>query len=140
MSSKADKWAVAVRALAEGVKRSIVDVSAGSTVAHFDEGLCAIRDRVEGLVSSSECSAEALDAAGIRGLDLNATRDLPLYAHCADECAAHKRLIEVGGAALPREKIVAASSHRLACVIEPVSVGLYAQHAADIAIRGDQLV
>ncbi|HEX7112108.1 MAG TPA: ribose 5-phosphate isomerase A, partial [Mizugakiibacter sp.] len=36
----------------------------------------------------------------------------------ADECDPHKRLIKGGGAALTREKIVAAASKRFVCIID----------------------
>ena len=41
-----------------------------------------------------------------------ATGELPLYVDGADECDTHKRLIKGGGAALTREKIIAAASDK----------------------------
>jgi ribose 5-phosphate isomerase A len=119
MSSEAGKQAAAQRALTYVEDGSVVGVGTGSTVAYFIEGLKALRDRIEGAVSSSERSTQALKAAGIRVLELNSTGDLPLYVDGADECDPHKRLIKGGGAALTREKIIAAASRRFVCVIDP---------------------
>ncbi len=105
----------AIRFVEEG---SIVGVGTGSTVRHFIEALGRIRDRIEGAVSSSEQSTQRLKSLGIRVLDLNATGDLPLYVDGADECDPHKRLIKGGGAALTREKIIAAASHKFVCLID----------------------
>ena len=46
-------------------------------------------------------------------LDLNAAGDLPLYVDGADECDPQRCLIKGGGAALTREKIIAAASQDL---------------------------
>lgn len=119
MSSDTAKQAAARRALAYIEEGSIVGVGTGSTVAHFIEALKSLRDRIEGAVSSSERTTAALKAAGIRVLDLNSTGDLPLYVDGADECDPHRRLVKGGGAALTREKIVAAASRRFVCVIDP---------------------
>jgi ribose 5-phosphate isomerase A len=118
MSQDDEKRASAQAAIGFVEDGSIVGVGTGSTVAFFIEGLGRIRDRIEGAVSSSEQSTQRLKALGIRVLDLNATGDLPLYVDGADECDAHKRLIKGGGAALTREKIIAAASRRFVCLID----------------------
>jgi len=97
---------------------TIVGVGTGSTVAHFIDELGKIRDRIEGAVSSSERSSAALKALGIDVLDLNSAGELPLYVDGADECDPHKNLIKGGGAALTREKIVAAASKKFVCMID----------------------
>jgi ribose 5-phosphate isomerase A len=43
---------------------------------------------------------------------------LSLYVDGADECDPHRRLIKGGGAALTREKIIAAASRRFVCIID----------------------
>ena len=96
----------------------VVGVGTGSTVAFFIDGLASLRGRIEGAVSSSEQSSQRLRAHGIEVLDLNATGELPLYVDGADECDGAKCLIKGGGAALTREKIVAAASRRFVCVID----------------------
>lgn len=100
----------------------IVGVGTGSTVNLFIEELAARRDRIRGAVSSSEASTSRLRAAGIEVLDLNRTGDLPLYVDGADETDRHRRLIKGGGAALTREKIVAAASRRFICIVDESKV------------------
>ncbi|HRG16616.1 MAG TPA: ribose-5-phosphate isomerase RpiA [Pseudomonadota bacterium] len=97
---------------------AIVGVGTGSTVAYFIEALGRIKSRIEGTVSSSEQSTAKLKALGIPVLDLNHTGDLALYVDGADECDPHNRLIKGGGAALTREKIIAAASKRFVCLID----------------------
>ena len=97
---------------------SVVGVGTGSTVAHFIDELGKIRDRIAGAVSSSERSTALLKQLGIDVLDLNSAGELPLYVDGADECDGAKNLIKGGGAALTREKIVAAASRKFVCMID----------------------
>jgi ribose 5-phosphate isomerase A len=97
---------------------SIVGVGTGSTVMHFIDELGKIRNRIEAAVSSSEKSTAALKALGIDVVDLNAAGELGVYIDGADECDAHKNLIKGGGAALTREKIIAAASRKFVCMID----------------------
>ena len=97
---------------------SSIGVGTGSTVAWFIEALAAKRHHIEGAVSSSDQSTALLRQHGIRVLDLNATGDLPLYVDGADECDPYNRLIKGGGAALTREKIIAAASRQFVCLID----------------------
>ncbi len=96
----------------------IVGVGTGSTVAHFIDALAERKYAIEGAVSSSEQSSQHLQRLGIRVLDLNSAGDLPLYVDGADECDANRCLIKGGGAALTREKIVAAASKTFVCIID----------------------
>jgi len=98
---------------------SIVGVGTGSTVMHFIDELGKIRDRVQAAVSSSEKSTAALKALGIDVIDLNTAGELGVYIDGADECDPHKNLIKGGGAALTREKIIAAASKKFVCMIDP---------------------
>ena len=100
----------------------VIGVGTGSTVNHFIDELAARRDRLRGAVSSSEASSARLRAAGIEVLDLNRTGDLQLYVDGADETDAHRRLIKGGGAALTREKIIAAASRRFVCIVDESKV------------------
>ena len=97
----------------------IVGVGTGSTVAHFIEALGERRNDIEGAVSSSEQSTRLLKERGIQVFDLNATGPLALYVDGADECDPNRCLIKGGGAALTREKIIAAASKRFICIIDP---------------------
>ena len=98
---------------------SIVGVGTGSTVMHFIDELGKIRDRIQAAVSSSEKSTAALKALGIDVIDLNTAGELGVYIDGADECDPHKNLIKGGGAALTREKIIAAASKKFVCMIDP---------------------
>ena len=105
----------AVRYVEEG---SVVGVGTGSTVAHFIDELGKIRGRIEASVSSSEKSTALLKQLGIPVVDLNSVGELSLYVDGADECDPHKCLIKGGGAALTREKIIAAASRKFVCMID----------------------
>ena len=96
----------------------IVGVGTGSTVNHFIDALAGWRDRIAGAVSSSEASSKRLMAAGIEVHDLNTTGELELYVDGADEATRHLTLIKGGGAALTREKVVAAASRQFVCIID----------------------
>lgn len=99
-------------------KDGILGVGTGSTVNFFIDELAQYRDRIKAAVSSSEASSARLRKLGIDVLDLNAAGRLDLYVDGADECDPQKRLIKGGGAALTREKIVAAASTKFVCIID----------------------
>ncbi len=119
MTPEQGKQASAERALEFVQDNSIVGVGTGSTVAYFIQGLGRIKQRIEGAVSSSEQSTRLLKELGIPVFDLNAVGPLELYVDGADECDPHNRLIKGGGAALTREKIIAAASKQFVCIIDP---------------------
>jgi ribose 5-phosphate isomerase A len=119
MTPEQGKQASAERALEFVQDNSIVGVGTGSTVAYFIKGLGRIKQRIEGAVSSSEQSTRLLKELGIPVFDLNAVGPLELYVDGADECDTHNRLIKGGGAALTREKIIAAVSKQFVCIIDP---------------------
>jgi len=117
--SNDDQKRAAGEAALRYVKDGIVGVGTGSTVAYFIDALATIKHRIEGTVSSSERSTALLQDRGIRVLDLNAVGELALYVDGADECDVNKCLIKGGGAALTREKIIAAAAKQFVCVIDP---------------------
>ena len=119
MTPEQGKQASAERALEFVQDDSIVGVGTGSTVAYFIQGLGRTKDRIQGAVSSSEQSTRLLKELGIPVFDLNATGPLELYVDGADECDPHNRLIKGGGAALTREKIIAAASRQFICIVDP---------------------
>jgi ribose 5-phosphate isomerase A len=118
MTHDAQKRAAAEAAIAH-VEDGIVGVGTGSTVAYFIDALANIKHRIDGAVSSSEASTKLLQARGIRVFDLNAVGEIPVYVDGADECDPNRCLIKGGGAALTREKIVAASARKFVCIIDP---------------------
>ncbi len=116
------KRAVAAAALDQLPPGELVGVGSGSTVNFFIEALGGRRDRVAGAVSSSEASSQRLRDQGIAVLDLNAVlaegRRIPVYVDGADEINAALQMIKGGGAALTREKIVAAACERFVCIVD----------------------
>jgi ribose 5-phosphate isomerase A len=118
MSRDAQKKLAAEKALEFVEDGSVVGVGTGSTVAFFIDGLARLKSRIEGAVSSSDQSTRQLQSHGIPVFDLNAVGPLKLYVDGADECDPWNRLIKGGGAALTREKIIAAASERFVCIID----------------------
>ena len=146
MSRDAQKKLAAEKALEFVEDGSVVGVGTGSTVAFFIDGLARMKSRLEGAVSSSEQSSRLLIGHGIPVLDLNAVGPLKLYVDGADECDPYNRLIKGGGAALTREKIVAALAERFVCIADaskrvevlgdfPLPVEVIPMAAAQIANR-----
>jgi len=96
----------------------VVGVGTGSTVNKFIEALAAMKDRVPGAVSSSEASTARLKAIGIPVLEANEVGELSVYIDGADEIDRRGHMVKGGGAALTREKIVAAQSRRFVCIAD----------------------
>ncbi|MCF6435331.1 ribose-5-phosphate isomerase RpiA [Pseudoalteromonas sp. MMG022] len=111
---KAAAWA----ALEYVKKDTIVGVGTGSTVNHFIDALGSIKEQIKGAVSSSEASTEKLKALGIEVFELNDVDQLDVYVDGADEINASHDMIKGGGAALTREKIVAAVAKQFICIVD----------------------
>ncbi|AOM41055.1 ribose-5-phosphate isomerase RpiA [Xenorhabdus hominickii] len=97
---------------------TIVGVGTGSTAAHFIDALGTIKDKIEGAVSSSEASTEKLKSLGIPVFDCNDVEMLDIYVDGADEINGQMQMIKGGGAALTREKIIAAVAKKFICIID----------------------
>lgn len=109
----------AARAALEYVKPGeVLGVGTGSTVNFLIDELAANKIRIAGAVSSSDGSSRRLEAAGFEVLDLNDVGDIETYIDGADETNARRQLIKGGGAALTREKIIAAAAHRFVCIAD----------------------
>ena len=121
---KAAGWA----ALEYVKKDSIVGVGTGSTVNHFIDALGTIREDIKGAVSSSIESTKRLEAMGIEVFDLNSVPHLDIYVDGADEIDSNNNMIKGGGAALTREKIVAAVADQFVCIIDDTK---------NVAVLGD---
>ena len=93
-------------------------VGTGATVNKFIDALAAIKDSIPGAVSSSEASTARLKALGIPVLEASAVEELSVYIDGADEIDAKGYMVKGGGAALTREKIVAAMSRRFVCIAD----------------------
>lgn len=100
------------------VPGEILGVGTGSTVNCFIDALAEMRDRIPGAVSSSEASTARLKALGIPVFDANAVGEIAVYVDGADEIDGRGNMVKGGGAALTREKIVAAQSRRFVCIAD----------------------
>nr|WP_236589816.1 ribose-5-phosphate isomerase RpiA [Ramlibacter aurantiacus] len=112
------KALVGQAALQYVVPGEIVGVGTGSTVNKFIDALATMKDRLPGAVSSSEASTQRLQALGIRVFDANEVEELSVYIDGADEIDDQGYMVKGGGAALTREKIVAAQSRRFVCIAD----------------------
>ncbi len=112
------KTLVGQAALQYVVPGDIVGVGSGSTVNKFIEALGTIKSQIKGAVSSSEASTQRLRALGIEVFDSNAVPRLSVYIDGADEIDGAGNMVKGGGAALTREKIVAAQSDKFVCIVD----------------------
>ena len=96
----------------------VLGVGTGSTVDLFIDALAAAKLEVKQAVSSSERSTAKLEEIGIDVLDLNDVDDLPVYIDGADEVDGGFHMIKGGGAALTREKIIAAVAKCFVCIAD----------------------
>lgn len=97
---------------------SIVGIGTGSTANFFIEELGAIAQKIEGTVASSKESAKRLKELNIPVFDLNSVGEVFVYVDGADESNEHLQLIKGGGAALTREKIIAAAATEFLCIAD----------------------
>ena len=118
MSQDAAKKAAAEAALQYVEPGEVLGVGTGSTVNFFIDALARMKHDIPGAASSSEASSARLKAAGIPVLDLNSAGSLSIYVDGADEANHQLQLIKGGGAALTREKIVAAASRKFICIAD----------------------
>ena len=144
------KTLVGQAALQYVVPGELVGVGTGSTVNKFIDALASIKDTIRGAVSSSEASTARLKALGIPVLDANDVRSLSVYIDGADEIDGNGYMVKGGGAALTREKIVAALARRFVCIADesklvnvlgafPLPVEVIPMAAAYIARRFESL-
>ena len=101
---------------------SVVGVGTGSTVNFFIDALATIKGHFRAAVSSSEVSSDRLREHGITVLDLNNVSEIDFYIDGADEANEYLHLIKGGGAALTREKIVAAVAREFICIADESKV------------------
>ena len=118
MDANALKKAAAEAALQYVEDDTVVGVGTGSTVNFFIDALASRRARIEATVASSDASAARLRALHIPVRELNDTDGCDVYVDGADEVTEHLAMIKGGGAALTREKIVAAASRRFVCIAD----------------------
>jgi ribose 5-phosphate isomerase A len=111
------KQAVARAALEFVEDNTVIGVGTGSTVNFFIAELLKHR-RVKAAVSSSEVSTRLLREGGVDVIELNDAGTLAVYVDGADEVTRSLAMIKGGGAALTREKIVAAASEKFICIAD----------------------
>ena len=99
-------------------ERSVIGIGTGSTANRFIDLLAGVRARVTATVASSEASAARLRGHGLPVFDLNVVDGIDIYVDGADEANAALQLIKGGGAALTREKIVAAVAREFVCIAD----------------------
>ena len=119
------KRAAAEAALAYVPPGATIGVGTGSTAAYFIAALGALPPtrRPTAALASSDATAAALRAAGIRVLD---PADAPcashLYVDGADEVDPAFRLIKGGGGAHTREKVLATAARLFVCIVDEAKV------------------
>ena len=112
------KTLVGQAALAYVQPGSIVGVGTGSTVNKFIDALGTMAGHIKGAVSSSVASTTRLQALGIKVFDATEVSELAVYIDGADEIDHAGNMIKGGGAALTREKIVAAQASQFVCIAD----------------------
>ncbi len=116
------KQAVAVAAFDQIQKYltddAVIGVGTGSTANLFIEELAKVRQKINATVASSEETARRLKAHGIPVYDLNSVNEVTVYIDGADETNEYLQLIKGGGAALTREKIIAAVAKEFVCIAD----------------------
>jgi ribose 5-phosphate isomerase A len=118
MDQNALKQAAAREAIKYVEDNTIIGVGTGSTVNFFIAELIKQKARVKAAVSSSTVSTALLREGGIEVIELNDAGTLSIYVDGADEVNRELAMIKGGGAALTREKIVAAASEKFVCIAD----------------------
>lgn len=118
MTQDDKKKAAAYAALEYVEKDTIIGVGTGSTVNYFIDALATMKNSIVGAVSSSDASTAKLKGYGIEVFDLNEVSELSVYVDGADEINPYNYMIKGGGAALTREKIVAAVAVKFICIVD----------------------
>jgi ribose 5-phosphate isomerase A len=106
------------RVAAEHNDRLLLGIGTGTTAECFIRLLPQLKSRIEATVASSERSAALLSELDLPVVDLNSVGPLDVYVDGADEANSQLHLIKGGGAALTREKIVAAASRQFICIAD----------------------
>lgn len=104
--------------MARITRDSVIGIGTGSTANYFIDALAKYAGDFAGCVSSSDASTQRLQQHGIEVFDLNQTGTFDIYIDGADESNAQLELIKGGGAALTREKIVAACAKEFVCIAD----------------------
>jgi len=118
MDASQKKTIAARAALQFIVPGTVLGMGTGSTVNCLIDMLPEVRDRIDGIVSSSKATTALLEDRGFEIKTLNEVGDIDVYIDGADECNKRLQLIKGGGGALTREKVLAAAAHRFVCIVD----------------------
>lgn len=99
-------------------KDAVIGVGTGSTANLFIEELAKVKQKINATVASSDETARRLKSHGIPVYDLNSVDEVTVYIDGADEANEYLQLIKGGGAALTREKIIAAVAKEFVCIAD----------------------
>lgn len=97
---------------------TVLGIGTGSTANLFIDALARIKGQIYATVASSEESKERLKSHGVPVYELNTVDRVDFYIDGADESNHALQLIKGGGAALTREKIVAAVAQKFVCIAD----------------------
>ena len=93
-------------------------IGTGSTAECFIRNLARLKSRIEATAASSARSEALLKEMGLPVVDLNQVESLDAYIDGADKINPNLEMIKGGGAALTREKIVAAAAETFVCIAD----------------------
>ncbi len=112
------KQQAAEKALSFIKEGEMLGIGTGSTVDCLIDFLPKVRHSIAKIASSSERSTQKLEALGFSVSNLTDLEHLTLYIDGADEINHQLQMIKGGGAALTREKIVAAHASQFICIAD----------------------
>lgn len=97
---------------------TVIGIGTGSTVTYFIQALGSIKEKINGVISSSHDSSKQLKKLGIPVYNLNNIDNLEVYVDSADEIDTHMQMIKGGGGALTKEKIIAFAAKKFICIVD----------------------
>ena len=112
------KKLAAEAAIKHVVEDAILGIGTGSTINYFIDALAPIKHKIAGAIVSSKATEERVRKLNIPIVELNSVDNLPIYVDGADEIDSHMQMIKGGGAALTREKIIAAVAKKFICIAD----------------------
>ena len=118
MNQEQEKKDAALASLAYIQDDCNLGLGTGSTVKYLIENLHTVKEKINTLVSSSKETTCKLQDAGFRVDELSAIGIPDLYIDGADEVTHSFYMIKGGGGALTREKIIAAASKKIICIVD----------------------
>ena len=118
MNQNQEKENAALAALDYIQHECILGVGSGSTVTILIQNLNKVKHNIKASVSSSEDTTNKLKQAGFEVDELSNVGSPDLYIDGADEVTRNFYMTKGGGGALTREKILAAASKKIICIVD----------------------